>query len=152
MGTGRCSVRRGAGGRLLHILLLQDDEQDIAQLQQAFAELPGDVELHVARNGPGADAALASDPRINLVLLADSLSEQASLPWLTGLKAHTDLGLRRLPVVMLSGDSAEEQIRSAYHAYASAYLIRPDTAAGLSDMVGALVEFWGQVARLPSRV
>lgn len=145
-------MRSGAHSRLLHILLLQDDEADIAELQRAFGALPGDVELHLARSAAEADAALSSDPRINLVLLVDSLTGNASLPWLTGLKAHTDLSLRRLPVVMLSGDSAEAQIRSAYHAYASAYLIRPADAEALGQMVEALVEFWGRVARLPSRV
>ncbi|WP_293912723.1 hypothetical protein [Deinococcus sp.] len=136
----------------LHILLLQDDEADIERLEHAFAELPGDVELHLARTGAEADAALARDLRINLVLLADSLSGRASLPWLSSLKTGTDLSLRRLPVVMFSGEGTEAQIRGAYHAYASAYLIRPGDLAGLSAMVRALVKFWGQVARLPSRI
>lgn len=135
----------------VHLLLLQDDERSVERLRRAFEKRSGDVELHVARTGPEADAALARDLRINLVLLSGTLPDQASLPWLIRLKAHADPGLRRLPVVMLSGEGAEEQIRGAYHAHASAYLVRPDDAAGLGEMVSALVDFWGQVARLPSR-
>ena len=141
----------------LHVLLIEDSEADISLLQAAFDELPlrgakAAVELHVARDADAANAVLVGDVRIGLILLDLRLPGQSGLEWLAGLKAHHDLTLRRLPVVMLTGSDTEEQIRSAYYAYASAYLIKPVDPAGLRQMVGALVQFWGHVARLPSRV
>ena len=141
----------------LHVLLIEDSEADISLLQAAFAELPlrgskAAAELHVVRDADAANAALAGDSRIGLILLDLRLPGQSGLEWLASFKAHHDLTLRRLPVVMLSGSDTEEQIRSAYYAYASAYLIKPVDPASLRQMVSALVQFWGQVARLPSRV
>lgn len=139
----------------LHVLLIEDSEADIALIQAAFGEVQqahSPVKLHVARDGAQARAALASDPRIALVLLDGSLPGENGLRWLSALKAHDDVRLRRLPVVMLSGSGTEEQIRSAYHAHASAYLIKPSDPDDLRQMVGALVQFWGQVAQLPNRL
>ena len=139
----------------LHVLLIEDSEADIALIRTAFGEVQrphSPVELHVARDGAQARAALASDPRIALVLLDGGLPGEDGLHWLASLKAHDDVSLRRLPVVMLSGSDTEEQIRGAYHAHASAYLIKPSDPDGLRQMVGALVQFWGQVARLPNRL
>ena len=139
----------------LHVLLIEDSESDIDLIQAAFDEVQrahSPVELHVARDGAQARAALASDPRIALVLLDHRLPGEDGLQWLAALKAHNDITLRRLPVVMLSGGDTEEQIRSAYYAHASAYLIKPSDPDDLRQMVGALVQFWGQVARLPNRL
>ncbi len=160
----------------LHVLLIEDNEADVDLIRAAFEELhsaalpaadtanaipggtsspahlPGGVSLHVARDGNEARAMLLSEPRIGLVLLDHRLPGEDGLQWLEAIKNHSDLALRRLPVVMLSGDDTEQQIRRAYHAYASAYLIKPSDPDGLRQMVSTLVAFWGQVARLPNRL
>lgn len=154
-------VKRGGP---LHVLLIEDDEADVDLIRAAFDDLDAaslstslskassSVSLHVARDGSEARALLLSEPRIGLVLLDHRLPGEDGLQWLEALKNHSDLSLRRLPVVMLSGNDTEEQIRRAYHAYASAYLIKPSDPDGLRQMVGSLVTFWGQVARLPNRL
>ncbi|TSA87865.1 response regulator [Deinococcus detaillensis] len=145
-------------GEALHVLLIEDNEADVGLIWAALEELQavdsaaGSVCLYVARDGKEARELLLSEARIGLVLLDHRLPGEDGLQWLEAIKNHSDLALRRLPVVMLSGNDTEEQIRRAYHAYASAYLIKPADPDGLRQMVGSLVAFWGQVARLPNRL
>ncbi|AWN21900.1 hypothetical protein DKM44_00485 [Deinococcus irradiatisoli] len=135
----------------LHVLLIENSEDEIRLIQGAFAELPAPVQLHVARTGAQAHTILTCEPRIALVLLDHQLPGEDSLGWLENLKRHNDMALRRLPVVMLSANDTEEQIRKAYYSYASAYLIKPGDPLQLRQMLTVLVQFWGQVARLPER-
>ncbi len=135
----------------LHVLLIEDSEADIGLIQAAFEDLHAPVHLHVARDGQQAHTVLLREPRIGLVLLDQQLPGEDGLHWLEALKVHHDLTLRRLPVVMLSASDTEDQIRRAYYAYASAYLIKPADPGQLRRMLDALVQFWGQVARLPGR-
>ncbi len=135
----------------LHVLLIESDAAEADRMQAACRALPLPVTLHLAPDGEAALTLLRNDVRISLVLLDQQLLGEDGLRWLREFKAHADLALRRLPVIMLSSSDTEEQIRRAYYAYASAYLIRPPDAEGLRRMLESLVTYWGQVARLPAR-
>ena len=133
----------------LHVLLVEDDGGDIALIEDACQGLA--LTLHVAQDALQASAMLEQHSEISLVLLDQGLPGQDGLAWLSALKNHPDPALRRIPVVILSGSHQETQIRRAYHTHASAYLIKPSDPAALRQTLTAFAQFWGQVARLPSR-
>lgn len=140
--------------RALQLLLIQHNEADAAALREALAdiaELP--TELVVARSAQEAEQVLSSQPT-DLILLdqvdLEAASEGSSgLNWLRTFK--TSHPRRRIPVIMLTRSGEDHQVRQAYEQYASAYLVRPIDPAELRQMLRALLQYWGKVARLPTK-
>ncbi len=61
----------------------------------------------------------------------------------------TDGALRRIPVVVLTGSMAEEDVVRAYELYANCYITKPATLDGFAAAVRGIAAFWFGVARLP---
>lgn len=140
--------------RALHLLLLQHNEADASTLREALGDVSGELptQLVVARSAGEAEQVLASQP-IDLILLdqlaldSDPSAEGSGLNWLQTFK--TSHPRRRIPVIMLTRSSDDQSVREAYQQYASAYLVRPIEPGALRQMLEALLQYWGQVARLP---
>jgi CheY-like chemotaxis protein len=56
--------------------------------------------------------------------------------------------LRRIPVLIFSRSKADDDIRDAYSAHANAYLIKPDDADLLAEIVKLIEDFWTTHVRI----
>jgi len=61
----------------------------------------------------------------------------------------SDPHLRKLPVVVLSGSSSQQEIERCYAAGANSYLCKPTGIQEVFDMAAELVTYWFEHARLP---
>lgn len=144
-----------SAGRAIEILLVEDDPGDELITREAFEHNKLKNNLHVAhdgeegldflyRRGPYADA-----PRPDLVLLDLNLPKYDGRQLLEKVKSDPDLA--RIPVVVLTTSSAEEDILRSYQLHANAYVTKPVDLDQFINAVRQIDEFFIQVVRLPGR-
>jgi CheY-like chemotaxis protein len=140
-------------GRAVRVLLVEDNPADVRLLREALAEGQIEVELEVARNGEQAIRVLGDALRDgthlpDLVLLDFNLPRKNGAEVLVEVKA--DPRLRRIPVIVISGSSADHDVRAAYDLHANAYMRKPKDYPGLRELVANIAHFWLEQALLPS--
>jgi CheY-like chemotaxis protein len=142
-----------SAGRAIEILLVEDDPGDELITREAFEHNKLKNNLHVAhdgeegldflyRRGPYADA-----PRPDLILLDLNLPKYDGRQLLEKVKSDPDLA--RIPVVVLTTSSAEEDIVRSYQLHANAYVTKPVDLDQFINAVRQIDEFFIQVVRLP---
>ena len=134
---------------IVELLLVEDNPGDARLLEEVLKEEGIAAALRVARDGIEAlDALRAPGARLpDLVLLDLNLPRKNGREFLSEMKA--DEALRRIPVVVLTGSVAEEDVARAYELHANCYITKPDTLDGFVAAVRGIVAFWFGVARLP---
>lgn len=142
----------GDSGRPARILLVEDNPADVRLTREMLHESKVRNDLLVAHSAEEAEAILGlegapEEPRPDLVLLDIDLPIKSGHELLAEIKSHPQL--RRIPVVMLTGSEAEEDILKSYDQYANAYVTKPIDLDEISRVVHSIDEFWLQVVRLP---
>jgi CheY-like chemotaxis protein len=56
-----------------------------------------------------------------------------------------------LPIIILSGSQATEDVDRCFKAGANAYLIKPGSPERLQELVQVIYSFWFDLGRLPGR-
>jgi len=140
--------------RHIEILLVEDSPADILLTREAFEESRIINTLHVVEDGVQAmdflykRGAHASAPRPDLILLDLNLPRKNGREVLAEIKADPDL--RKIPIVVLTTSSADEDILRAYDLNANCYVVKP---VGFENFMGAMQSirhFWFSVVTLPS--
>ncbi|MDT5146829.1 MAG: hypothetical protein QOC58_1474 [Mycobacterium sp.] len=140
-------------GRAIEILLVEDDPGDELITREAFEHNKLKNNLHVAHDGEeGLDflykrGAYAGAPRPDLILLDLNLPKYDGRQLLEKVKSDPDLS--RIPIVVLTTSSAEEDIVRSYELHANAYVTKPVDLDQFINAVRQIDEFFIQVVRLP---
>lgn len=140
-------------GRAIDILLVEDDPGDELITREAFEHNKLQNRLHVAHDGEeGLDylyrrGRFADAPRPDLILLDLNLPKYDGRQLLEKIKSDPDLA--RIPVVVLTTSSAEEDILKSYKLHANAYVTKPVDLDQFMKAVRQIDEFFVQVVRLP---
>ena len=144
----------GAAARRLDVLLVEDDPGDVLIAREAMAAGQLSTQLEVVNDGVEAMEYLrgkgtyAKARRPDLILLDLNLPRMSGHEVLAEVKA--DPSLRRIPVVVLSTSTAEEDIARSYDLHASVYVTKPVDFDAFTDAVRQIDEFFGNVAQLPT--
>jgi CheY-like chemotaxis protein len=139
--------------RLVRILLVEDSPEDTLLTQEALKDAKVVNELHTVEDGESAMAFVrrqgefADAPTPDLVLLDLNLPRKDGREVLSEIKADPEL--RRLPVVVLTTSSADEDLVQAYDAHVNAYIRKPINFERLVQVVHAIDDFWFGVVSLP---
>jgi CheY-like chemotaxis protein len=142
-----------SAGRAIEILLVEDDPGDELITREAFEHNKLKNNLHVAHDGEeGLDflykrGAYADAPRPDLILLDLNLPKYDGRQLLEKVKSDPDLS--RIPIVVLTTSSAEEDILRSYELHANAYVTKPVDLDQFINAVRQIDEFFIQVVRLP---
>lgn len=142
-----------SAGRAIEILLVEDDPGDELITREAFEHNKLKNNLHVAHDGEeGLDflyqrGQFEGAPRPDLVLLDLNLPKYDGRQLLEKVKSDPDLA--RIPVVVLTTSSAEEDILRSYELHANAYVTKPVDLDQFMSAVRQIDEFFVQVVRLP---
>jgi CheY-like chemotaxis protein len=137
----------------IEVLLVEDNPGDVRLTKEALKE--GKLLNHVTVVGDGVEAlsflrrqgqyADAAPP--DLILLDLNLPKKDGRQVLAEIK--TDPSLRRIPVVVLTTSSAEEDILKTYDLHANCYITKPVDLEQFMRVVKSIEDFWVTVVRLP---
>lgn len=139
----------------VEILLVEDNEDDIVIIQEAFAEARLVNVIKTVRDGEEALAYLrhqgkhkkASMPA--LILLDINMPKKNGFEVLKEMKA--DPQLRSLPVVMLTTSDREEDIVRSYANGACSYVRKPVDFDQFAKVVEQFELYWTLVSQIPSQ-
>lgn len=142
--------------RPVNILLIEDNPGDVRLAQEAFKEGTLQVKLDVVMDGMEAIKYLRKEQPYqsadtpDLILLDLNLPKKDGREVLSEIKA--DLTLRRIPVVILTTSSAEQDILNSYNLHVNCYINKPVDFDKFFDIIQKIEDFWLRTAILPSMV
>ena len=142
-----------ASGRPVEILLVEDNPGDVGLTRETLKDSKLLNHMTVVGDGVEAMALLrregkyADTIRPDLILLDLNLPKKDGREVLKEIK--TDEQLRRIPVVVLTTSSAEQDILKTYDLHANCYITKPVNLDQFTEVVKAIEEFWFTIVRLP---
>ena len=143
-------------GRLINILLVEDNPADVRLTQEALKEAAhARTLLHVAGDGVEAleflhkQGSFASAPRPDLMLLDLNLPRVDGRQVLAEVKGDPDL--RRIPVVVLTTSPSEDDILHAYDQHVNSYIRKPVDLDQFLHVLRAIDDYWLGSVSLPPR-
>jgi CheY-like chemotaxis protein len=132
-----------ADDRVLHILLVEDDEVDVMNVKRAFEKNKILNPLYIASNGLEALSMLREGkvPQARrLVLLDLNMPGMGGIEFLRELRA--DPKLRLTPVVVLTTSGDEKDRIDAYDFHVAGYLRKPVEFPNFMELTAALNKYW----------
>jgi CheY-like chemotaxis protein len=143
-------------GKMITILLADDDPDDRKLTHDAFVENRLANEFHAVEDGEelldylyrrGKYASLRGEPLPGLILLDLNMPRKDGREALKEIKADPEL--RRIPVVVLTTSKAEEDIVRSYDLGVNSYVTKPVTFKSLVELIKVLGNYWFEVVELP---
>lgn len=133
------------------ILLVEDNPGDVRLIQEVLKDGKVPSTLVVAKDGVEAMSVLRGSERHlpDLIMLDLNLPRKGGLDVLAEIKKDTIL--RKIPVIVLTTSSAEEDIVKSYDLYANAYLIKPVDLEDFVRLLESLECFWLTSVQYPSK-
>ena len=138
--------------KLAHVLLVEDNDGDILLTLEAFEESKLKINVSIAKNGMEAldflfkRGAFMDANKPNLILL------DINIPIFNGHEVlqqiKTDSDLKKIPVIMITTSSNQQDINKAYENHCNSYVKKP---LNMSEFLGAILqieEFWLQLTTL----
>lgn len=133
-------------GKLLHILLVDDDEVDVMNVQRAFKKNNIINPLYVASNGLEAlDLLRGNDTEPipgerRLVLLDLNMPRMNGLEFLREIR--NDPNLHALTVIVLTTSDDERDKVEAYNLNVAGYILKPVTFSAFVEAMATLNKYW----------
>ena len=143
------SASRAASGEPSRVLIVEDDQTMAMLLEQQVQDLG--YEATVAKDGIGAFELLRTDPRSTDVVIADKRTPvMDGLALVKRLKAAEET--RRIPVIMLTGDNAPDEVKAGIDAGVFYYLTKPVSPPILASVLTAAFRDIGQKRALAAEL
>lgn len=136
------------------IFLVEDNKADIRLIEEALKNSTILHQVVSVRNGVDAMAYLrqegeyAGATRPDLILLDLNLPKKDGREVLAEIKA--DPLLKRIPVVVLTTSSNDEDITQSYELHVNCYITKSRNISQLFTIVKGIEEFWLKTVTLPS--
>ena len=135
-------------GRVINILLIEDDEVDVMNVKRAFKKYKITNPLYVAGNGlEGLEMLRSQDreqPQVpesrRLVLLDLNMPKMNGLEFLQELRK--DDNLKRTPVIVLTTSDEDKDRMEAYNLNVAGYILKPVTFNNFAEVMVALNKYW----------
>ena len=140
----------------INILLVEDNPADARLIKEVFKDTKTKNRLYVVKDGVEAMAFLNQEfeytdiPRPDVILLDLNLPRKDGREVLKELKE--DDVLKRVPIVILTTSSAEEDIIKTYNNHANCYITKPVDFDQFLKVINSIEDFWLSVVKLPSNL
>ncbi len=141
----------------IHTILVADDNpDDCALIQEAWADFPVGDRLRLVNDGAelldylcrrGAFGSSEASPRPSVILL------DLNMPCMTGaevlMEIKRDASLACIPIVVLTTSKASKDIGQTAGLGVNGYVQKPNTYAGYLQIFSNLREHWGEILDRP---
>ena len=139
--------------RVIEILLVEDNPGDVRLIIEAFKE--GKILCNLSVVGDGVEALqylnreekYENSPRPDIIMLDLNLPRKDGRQVLEEIKS--DERFKRIPVMVLTTSSAEEDILRSYNLHANCYITKPVDLDQFMSLVKSIENFWLTIVRLP---
>jgi CheY-like chemotaxis protein len=140
--------------RPIRVLLVDDDDADLALIAEAFDAHRLPSQLHVVHDGVEALAYLRSGdegsaPRPDMILLDLNMPRMDGREVLAVVKQDPELA--SIPVVVFTTSDQPADIISSYTRYANAYVTKPMDLDAFTAAVDSIHGFFGEVSARPGQ-
>ena len=140
--------------KIVHILLVEDNEGDILLTQDAFEESKISTEISVARNGQEALDFLYNRNAFLEAKKPDLILLDINLPIYNGhevlKKIKQDSNLKKIPVIMLTTSAFANDINQAYENNCNSYVKKPLDMQEFLEAILKIENFWLEICTLPN--
>jgi len=140
--------------KVIDILLVEDSEGDARLSLEAMRDSKIRNKMHHVVDGEEAMAFLRKEgkyskvPRPDLILLDLNLPKKDGREVLAEIK--NDDELKRIPVVVLTVSSTEEDILKSYNLHANCFITKPLDLSQFMKVVQSVEDFWLTIVKLPN--
>ena len=141
------------------ILIADDDEDDRLMIKEAFEDAKLTNSLFFVEDGEdlmdylkktGQYSGLNAHQLPGLILLDLNMPRKDGREALREIKADPEL--KRIPVVVMTTSTAEEDIIQCYDLCVNSFITKPVTFEGLVRVMKVLGEYWLSIVKLPHEV
>lgn len=136
-----------------HILLVEDDSNDVELMEIMFQQFGITVELDVVVDGKAALEFLYKEGIYKEAIHPDLIFLDLNLPKLSGLQVlkavKDDTHLKHIPIIVLTSSDLEQDINNAYALQANCFLNKPFGLEEFSHMLKLFSDVWFNYAQLP---
>src|ERR1700752_1120234 len=136
--------------RLPVILVAEDDEDDRLLALDALRDAGDAQDLldSLRHEGRYADGTIDA-PRPQIILLDLNMPRKDVREALAEIK--TDASLRQIPIVVLTTSRDREDVFRTYDLGVNSFITKPNTFAGLVELMRTWTRYWFDIAELPGR-
>jgi two-component system, chemotaxis family, response regulator Rcp1 len=135
-----------AGEGLIEILMVEDDASDVRLTAEAFKKLGLPNNMRSVGDGVEALAFLrregkyAGAPRPDIVLLDLNLPKKDGREVLAEIKS--DPALKDIPVIVLTGSQADQDILTSYRYHANCFVTKPVNMEQFLEVIRFVRDAW----------
>lgn len=136
-------------------LLVEDNDDDVVFIREAFSDT-GRIDIEqIVQDGDEAlaylrhEGAYHSTPTPDLVLLDLRMPKKDGFQVLEAIKQ--DMGLKHIPVVVLTVSTREADMANAYAKGAASYICKKRNFSCFQTMIKIFEAYWTRVVSLPAR-
>ena len=139
----------------IEILLIEDNPGDVRLTQEALREAKVINNLAVVSDGVAALEYLrrkgpyANAVRPDVILLDLNLPRKDGRKVLAEIKGDPEL--KRIPVVVITSSSSEEDVLRSYNLHANCYISKPVDLEQFMAVVKSVEDFWMGIVKLPPK-
>ena len=141
--------------QLIHILLVEDNPGDIRLTQEVLKEGKIRNTLSVVMDGEEALFFLKKEGKFKEVNTPDIILLDLNLPKKDGREVlaeiKSDANLMRIPVIVLTTSSAEQDIMNMYNHHANCYIMKPVDFNQFISVIKSIEDFWLTIVKLPDK-
>ena len=140
--------------KVIDILLVEDSEGDARLSMEAMRDSKIRNKMHHVVDGEEAMAFLRKEgkyskaPRPDLILLDLNLPKKDGREVLAEIKKDDEL--KRIPVVVMTISSSEEDILKSYNLHANCFITKPIDLSQFMKVVHSVEDFWLTIVKLPN--
>ena len=137
------------------ILIAEDQETDAFFIEQAFGQSKVDNKVYLVKDGQevvdflSQSGEFADMPRPDLIFLDIKMPRKDGHETLCEIKQNEKFA--DIPVIMMSGSQAMDDVLKAYKSQANAYVSKSNGFDEMLEFVEAIEKFWFAKARLPQQ-
>ena len=137
----------------VEILLVEDNEGDVLLTKTAFQNVKIHNNIHVVGDGEAALDYLYKRNNFEGIQTPDLILLDLNIPKKDGREVLAEIKgneiLKRIPVIVLTGSQAEQDVAKTYDLHANGYVLKPIDLSKFSEIVKAIESFWFSVVVLP---